>query len=121
MRMMVPAAISRILSDGCFLPCVFGWLVIYVVVFTSSPRGGTATKRAGTARLSILVLSQSAFQLVSQRTQNNPCRGKNDPHPQEEEGEEDSRRRKKKKLTKVRYTVRHKTTANKTECNKGRG
>ena len=44
--------------------------MIYVVVFTFSPKGGTAYEQAGTARLSILLLSQPAFQLVPQITEN---------------------------------------------------
>lgn len=61
--------------------------MIYVVVFAFSPQGGTAAEQAGTARLSILHLSQSAFQLVPQTTQKNPSREKKDPLPPKKERE----------------------------------
>lgn len=92
--------------------------MIYVVVFTFSPQGQTATEQAGTARLSILLLSQQPFQLVPQTTQNKLYR------------ENDSlllRGKKGRKnlfcmrLTKVRYMEGNKTTANKTECDKAQG
>lgn len=49
------------------------WWSLYLVL------GETATEQAGTARLTILLLSQAAFQLVPQITQNNPYIGKNTP------------------------------------------
>lgn len=82
---MVPAVISRIVWRMFSSLPVFTCLVIYVVVFTFSPQGGTATEQAGTARLSILHLSQAAFQLVPQTTQKNPSMEKRRPPSKKKE------------------------------------
>lgn len=115
---MVPAVISRIVWRMFSSLPVFTCLVIYVVVFTFSPQGGTATEQAGTARLSILHLSQAAFQLVPQTTQKNPFMEKKTPSLQKKKRKERNLQRICFVWEKVYKSEIHRETQNNTKQNR---